>query len=115
ARYQPASPSSCGCTRERPVNTPPYLELQAATNFSFLRGASHPEELFATAKFHGYAALGIADFDTVAGIVRAHVAAEATGVRLIAGCRLSLTDGSIVLAYPLRSCQSSPGSRSRGL
>lgn len=82
------------------MNTPPYLELQAATNFSFLRGASHPEELFATAKFHGYAALGIADFDTVAGIVRAHVAAEAMGMRLIAGCRLSLTDGSIVLAYP---------------
>ncbi|GBQ24165.1 DNA polymerase III subunit alpha [Gluconacetobacter sacchari DSM 12717] len=78
----------------------PYIELQAATNFSFLRGASHPEELFATAKDHGYDALGIADFDTVAGIIRAQVAADAMGVRLIAGCRLTLTDGSVVLAYP---------------
>jgi len=82
------------------MKDPPYVELQAATNFAFLRGASHPEELFATAKFLGYEALGIADFDTVAGIIRAHVAAEAMGVRLIPGCRLSLTDGSVVLAYP---------------
>ena len=78
----------------------PYIELQAATNFSFLRGASHPEELFATAAALGYPALGIADRNSLAGIVRAHRAAVETGGRLVAGCRLDLADGPAVLAWP---------------
>ncbi|GBR27922.1 error-prone DNA polymerase [Gluconobacter japonicus] len=78
-----------------------YVELQVASNFSFLRGASHPDELIATARHMGYDALGITDFNTVAGIVRAHVAAREQGVRLIPGARLALTDGAAVLAYPV--------------
>src|SRR5258706_4794871 len=77
-----------------------YAELQVTTNFSFLRGASHPAELFAQAKSLGVSALGIADRHSLAGIVRAHEAAKETGVRLIVGCRLDLTDGTVLLVYP---------------
>jgi len=77
-----------------------YAELQVTTNFSFLRGASHVEELFVQAKRLGLPALGIADRNTLAGIVRAHRQAEATGVRLVVGCRLDLRDGSALLIYP---------------
>ncbi len=77
-----------------------YAELQVVTNYSFLRGASHPEELFAQAAAYGIAALGIADHDSVAGIVRCWEAAKTTGVRLVAGARLHLTDGTVLLAYP---------------
>ena len=77
-----------------------YSELHLTTNYSFLRGASHPEELFAQAAAYGIRALGIADHNSVAGIVRAWEAAKTTGVRLIAGARLALQDGAAVLAYP---------------
>ena len=77
-----------------------YAELQVTTNFSFLRGASHVEELFVQAKRLGLPALGIADRNTLAGIVRAHRQAVATGVRLVVGCRLDLRDGSALLLYP---------------
>ena len=78
----------------------PYAELQVTTNYSFLRGASHPEELFAQAAAHGIAALGVVDHNSVAGIVRAWGAAKTTGVRLVAGSRLALRDGAVLLAYP---------------
>nr|WP_246395657.1 error-prone DNA polymerase [Gluconacetobacter tumulisoli] len=74
--------------------------MQAITNYSFLRGASHPDELFARAKALGHAALGIVDHNSVAGIVQAWRAAEKHGVRLVAGCRLDLVDGPSLLAYP---------------
>ena len=61
-------------TREAPMS-PAYAELAVTTNFSFLRGASHPEELVEQAKALGLAGLGIADRNRVAGVVRAHVAA----------------------------------------
>src|SRR5271165_3980491 len=77
-----------------------YTELQTTTNFSFLRGASHVEELFARAAVLGLPALGIADRGTLAGIVRAHQRAEETNVRAIIGTRLDLTDGASVLIYP---------------
>ena len=77
-----------------------YTELQVATNFSFLRGASHVEELFGQAALLGHRALGIADRNTLAGIVRAHLRAKETGVRLIPGCRLDLADAPAVLVYP---------------
>ena len=70
-----------------------YAELQVTSHFSFLRGASSAEELFATAAALGIEALAVADRNSVAGIVRAHEAAKATGVRLIIGCRLDLVDG----------------------
>jgi error-prone DNA polymerase len=79
---------------------PGYAELQVTTNYSFLRGASHPEELFAAAAVLGLPALGIVDRNSVAGIVRAWEAAKATGVRLVAGCRVDLMCGTAVLLYP---------------
>ena len=77
-----------------------YAELQVATHFSFLRGASSCEELFGAAARLGIAALGIADRHSLAGVVRAHQAAKAAGVRFILGCRLDLTDGATLLVYP---------------
>ena len=77
-----------------------YAELQVTTHFSFLRGASSAEELFATAKRLGIEALGIVDRNSLAGIVRALEASRATGVRLVVGCRLDLADGMSILVYP---------------
>jgi len=77
-----------------------YIELQCASHFSFLRGASSADELFATAAAFGMEALAITDWNSLAGIVRAHEAAKTTGVRMIVGCRLQLTDSSEILLYP---------------
>ena len=77
-----------------------YSELQVTSHFSFLRGASSCEELFAQAALLGIEALAIVDRNSLAGIVRAHEAAKTTGVRLIVGCRLDLDDGLAVLVYP---------------
>jgi error-prone DNA polymerase len=77
-----------------------YVELQCASHFSFLRGASSADELFATAAVLGMEALAVTDWNTLAGIVRAHEAAKTCGVRLIIGCRLHLRDGSELLVYP---------------
>ena len=77
-----------------------YAELQVTTNYAFLRGASHPEELFAQAAAYGIGALGITDRNSVAGIVRAWQAARTTGIRLIAGAHLTLADDTELLAYP---------------
>ena len=77
-----------------------YAELQVTSHFSFLRGASSCEELFAHAANLGIEALAITDRNSLAGIVRAHEAAKVTGVRLIVGCRLDLADGTSLLVYP---------------
>jgi error-prone DNA polymerase len=77
-----------------------YAELQVTSHFSFLRGASSCEELFAAAAVLGVGALAVVDRNSLAGIVRALEAAKATGVRLIVGCRLDLRDGESVLVYP---------------
>ena len=77
-----------------------YVELQVTTHFSFLRGASSPDELFAAAALLGIPALGIVDHHSVAGIVRAWDAAKTTGVRAIVGCRLDLIDGTALMIYP---------------
>src|SRR5712691_1105638 len=86
------------------VGKPPmtaYAELAVTTNFSFLRGASHPEELVTRAKELGLAGLGVADRNTVAGVVRAHVAAKEQGLALAVGARLVFADGTPdILAYP---------------
>ena len=78
----------------------PYAELQVTSHFSFLRGASSCEELFAAAAHLGIGALGIVDRNSVAGMVRAWEAAKATGVRLVPGCRIDLVSGEAVLLYP---------------
>ena len=77
-----------------------YTELQVTSNFSFLRGASHPEELVAQAAAYGYQAIAITDRNTFAGIVRAYVAAKKENIRLIPACRLDLIDGPSLLAFP---------------
>jgi error-prone DNA polymerase len=77
-----------------------YTELQVTTNYSFLRGASHIEELMARAAVLGMDALAVTDRNSLAGIVRAHQRAKEAGVRLIVGCRLDLVNGPSVLVYP---------------
>ena len=77
-----------------------YAELQVTSNFSFLRGGSHPEELIDQAADLGYQAIAITDHNSLAGIVRAHVKAKERGIRLIPACRLDLLDGPSLLAYP---------------
>jgi len=79
---------------------PGYAELQVTSNFSFLRGASHPAELVLRAQELGQRALAIADRNTLAGIVRAHSAAKELGFRLVIGCRLNLTDAPSLLCFP---------------
>lgn len=77
-----------------------YVELQATSNFTFLRGGSHPEELVAQAAALGYGSIAIIDRNSLAGIVRAHVAAKEAGISYIPACRLDLLDGHSLLAYP---------------
>ncbi|CAO3353360.1 error-prone DNA polymerase [Azospirillum melinis] len=77
-----------------------YAELQLATNFSFLEGASHPDELAMTAAALGLAAVGVTDRNSLAGVVQMHVAAKKVGIRPLIGCRLDLTDADSLLAYP---------------
>lgn len=77
-----------------------YSELQVTSNFSFLRGGSHPEEMVMQATALGYKAIAITDRNTLAGIVRAHVAAKKAGIQLIPACRLDLLDGPSLLAFP---------------
>ncbi len=77
-----------------------YAELQVTSNFSFLRGAAHPEELVARAAEIGLAAIAITDRNTLAGVVRAHLAARETGIRLVVGARLDFTDAPSLLCLP---------------
>src|SRR5438132_1471479 len=78
-----------------------FTELQVTSNFSFLRGASHPDELVEQAATLGYKHIAITDRNSFAGIVRAHAAARQLNIRLIIGCRLDLLDGISLLAYPI--------------
>ncbi|TCS86014.1 error-prone DNA polymerase [Anseongella ginsenosidimutans] len=94
----PVTSRSNGLSMDSLRNT--YIELQVTSNFSFLRGASHPEELVEQAAACGYPALAITDRNSLAGIVRAYIAAKKHGVRLIPACRLDLADGPGLLAYP---------------
>ncbi|MBB3954809.1 error-prone DNA polymerase [Novosphingobium sediminicola] len=83
-----------------------FAELIAASNYSFLRGASHPAEMVARAVKLGLAGLGIADRNSVAGVVRAHKAwkdlgREASGLKLVVGARLVFADDTPdIIAYP---------------
>jgi error-prone DNA polymerase len=79
-----------------------YSELQVTTNFSFLRGGSHPEELVMQAAALGHTKIAITDRNSVAGVVRAHLAARPDNVdiKIIPACRLDLLDGASLLAYP---------------
>ena len=78
-----------------------YAELAVTTNFSFLRGAAHPEELVATADELGLAAIGIADRNSFAGVVRAYSEARTRKIKLVVGVRLVTVDGFELLAYSI--------------
>jgi len=77
-----------------------YAELQVSSNFSFLRGASHPEELVAKAAELGLSAIAITDRNTLAGLVRAHGAAKQAGIKFVVGTRLDLEDAPSLLCFP---------------
>jgi len=79
-----------------------YAELCVTSNYTFLTGASHPEEFVIQGAALGYRALALTDTHTLAGVVRAHVAAKEAGVRFVLGSRLRLTDmpGCGILVYP---------------
>ena len=77
-----------------------YTELQITTNFSFLRGGSHPEEIVNQAIALNYKEIAITDHNTLAGIVRAYAAAKGNDIRIIPACRLNFLDGPSILAYP---------------
>src|SRR6266704_4565184 len=72
---------------------PSYAELHCLSSFTFLRGASQPEELVARARELGYRALAISDQCSLAGVVRAHLAAKEHGLELIVGSEIALGDG----------------------
>jgi error-prone DNA polymerase len=73
--------------------TAAYAELHCISNFTFLRGASHPEELVVRAAELGYTALALTDECSVAGIVRAHMAARDLDIHLLVGSEFRLDDG----------------------
>ena len=91
-RHLDPPPSTAGGTkcRSMPPGSLDYAELHVTTNFTFLTGASHPEEFVQQAAQLGHPAIGITDINTLAGIVRAHIAAKKVGIRSIVGCRLEL-------------------------
>ncbi len=82
------------------MTAPGYVELQVTSHFSFLRGASSPEELFAAAALLDLPALGVVDHHSLAGQVRTWDAQKVTGVRAIVGARVDLIDGTTILLYP---------------
>ncbi len=87
-----------------PSALPAYAELRCVSNFTFLRGASCPEELVERAVQLGYAALAITDECSLAGVVRAHVAAKESKLKLIIGAEFRLPDGcTLVLLAPHRA------------
>ena len=77
-----------------------YAELNVTSNFTFLKGASHPHELVSKAHDLGLGAIAITDVNSFAGIVRAHAAARELGIQYLVGVRLVLEDGPDILAYP---------------
>ena len=86
---------------------PAYVELHALSNFSFQRGASHPEELAERAHALGYTALAVTDECSVAGVVRAHVAAKALGLKFLPGAEFRVHTG------PGAACRGRRGGRGR--
>ena len=83
-----------------PNSPAPYVELGLISAFSFLRGASQARQIIETAFDLGYHALGIADCNTMAGVVQHHANAKVAKIRPVIGCRLELVEGYAFLAYP---------------
>jgi error-prone DNA polymerase len=76
-----------------------YAELHIKTNFSFLEGASHPDELVRRAAELGYCALAVTDRNSLAGVVRAHMAAKDVGLKLIVGAQITPDDAPPVVLW----------------
>jgi len=87
------APDPGAATRLFPM-LPAYAELHCLSNFSFLRGASHPDELARRAQALGYAALALADECSLSGVVRAHLAAKEVGLPLVVGSEVAIDDGT---------------------
>ena len=86
---------------------PHYAELHCLSCYSFLRSASHPLELVERAAALGYTALAITDECSLAGIVKAHVAAKEHGIQLIVGSEFTLVEGiTLVALAPTRAAYS---------
>ena len=79
------------------MSLPNYAELHCLSNFSFLRGASHPDELVTQAAAQGYTALALTDECSLAGIVRAHLAARKQGIQLLVGSEMRVDRGDEIL------------------
>ncbi len=77
-----------------------YAEIYAKSNFSFLEGASHPEELVCRAAELGYGAIGVTDRNSLAGVVRAHMVAKDTGIKLLVGAEIVLEDAASAVLLP---------------
>ncbi|GIW78744.1 MAG: error-prone DNA polymerase [Gemmatales bacterium] len=89
---QPAKRQPVSASARRQRSSTAYAELRCRTNFSFLEGASHPDELVARAAELGYTALAITDRNSLAGVVRAHAAAKNVGLKLLIGAEVTPTD-----------------------
>ena len=89
-------PPSIGSVARSPFA---YAELDVKTNFSFLRGASHPDELVYRAAELGYRAIAVTDFNSLAGAVRMHEAAKEVGLKLLVGTRFAFSDAPDLLVW----------------
>ncbi len=96
--YAPAPISDIGPRISPQVR---YVELHCKTNFSFLEGASHPDELVNQAATLGYGGMAVTDRNSVAGVVRAHVAAKKLGLTLIIGAEVTPADAGPVLLWAM--------------
>ena len=92
--FTAAKPRFADSPAGAPQALPAYAELYCISNFSFLRGASFPEELVETSRALGYRALAVTDECSLSGVVRAHVAAKEHGLKLIVGAGFRLQEGS---------------------
>ncbi|MGX9964782.1 PHP domain-containing protein [Roseomonas sp. F4] len=90
-----------------------FAELGARSHFSLLDGASSPQELVTAAKAFGHAGIGICDTNSLAGVVRGHVAAKAAGLPYLVGVRLNIADAGEYLVWP--TCRTSYGRLTRVL
>ncbi|MEO0792363.1 MAG: PHP domain-containing protein, partial [Pseudomonadota bacterium] len=86
--------------RPKQLARPWFAELAALTNFSFLNGGSHPDEMVAQAKALGLDAIAVADINTLAGVVRAHTAAKQADLRLLVGARLVVPGLPVLVCLP---------------
>src|SRR5206468_8136540 len=82
-------------------SSPPirYVELHCKTNFSFLEGASHPNELVNQAAMLGYAGMAVTDRNSLAGAVRTHIAAKEVGLKLVIGAEVTPVDSGPVMLW----------------